>query len=220
MNKADPNNDIDEPAIVHRQTFDGMAVGIDKAIGKDRTVEVLIPAVERTDQSIVTIDPGPAEPLAWIRAGAFATWVGKKGKQRIPVQVVGWRPNGRRVLVRTVDGHRDYSVPPDRLRKPELHNPVAPGSSAGKSTIVTGRDPMEVSPASVRRVVVRVGGKLRYSGPVTPAAGELLTLLAAHGRKMVVTLHMHDGTKSRYRGNGAQTLGPPGSRWWARGASK
>lgn len=158
------------------------------------------------DNEIVTIDPSLGRPNSWMVAGAHATWVGKNDKQKIPVRIVGWRPNGRRVVIRILEGWREYNVPPDRLRKAPAPTPVAPGSSAGNSAIVTGKDPTQVKHEDVKRITVRVAGKQRYNGPVTPAAGELLTMLAVHGRKMVVTLHMNDGTKQRYRGNGSRTL--------------
>jgi hypothetical protein len=161
------------------------------------------------DSEIVTIDPDLAKPYAWIRAGADAKWVGRHSVARTQVKVLGWRAHGNRVVVRVLEG-RDTgnirNVPPSRLVATRPLAPVAPGSSAGQSTIMTGKDPAQVNHKDVRRIVVKVGGKQRYNGPVTPAAGELLTMLAAHGRKMVVTLHMHDGTKRRYRGNGSRTL--------------
>jgi hypothetical protein len=185
-------------------------MGVDEAIGKDRTVEATIKAsADPNEQPIVTINPDLANPYHWIRAGADAKWVGRFGVARTQVKVLGWREGGKRVVVRVLEG-RDTgnvrNVPPDRLVSTLPVAPVAPGSSAGQSTITTGKDPAEVTPANVERVVVKVAGKLRYNGPVTPAAGELLTMLAAHGRRMVVTLHMRDGTKQRYRGNGARLV--------------
>ena len=208
MDKADTNEEARLSRMLKDADPDEIAVGIDKAIN---------------EQPIVTINPDLANPHHWIRAGADAMWVGRRGIARTRVKVLGWREGGKRVVVRMLEGTDSgnvRNVPPNRLVATLPPTPVAPGRSTPQSAIVTGKDPAEVNPTNVRRVVVKVAGKLRYSGPVTPAAGELLTMLAAYGRKMVVTLYMRDGTKSRSRGNGAQTLGPPGSRWWARGASK
>ena len=158
------------------------------------------------DNEIVTIDPTLGQPFGWMKPGTRAVWISRTGKQKRLVQIQEW-VSPTRVRVQTPEGH-EYSVSPERLHEWIEGDAPLPSTAIAPQRIEVdpSADPMRVDPAEVERVVVKVRGKLRYNGPVTAKAGELLTLTAAQGRKMVVTLHMRDGTKRRYRGNGAQLL--------------
>lgn len=152
------------------------------------------------DDEIVHIDPTMGQPLGWMLPGARALWMSKSGKSRKVVTVEG-RTTPTRVKLKGDDGVSFYADI-DRVHEwldSKERRPV-PGSMGGVPEIQT-RD-MYVDPAHVARVVVKIRGKKRYDGPVSSETGELLNLHAAAGRKMVVTLHMRDGTKRRYRGNG------------------
>lgn len=56
-------------------------------------------------------------------------------------------------------------------------------------------------PKAVKRVVVKLRGKVLYDGPVNEEAGQVLRKGEdEHGRHLFVTLHHNDGTKTHRRG--------------------
>lgn len=83
-----------------------------------------------------------------------------------------------------------------------VDGPVAARADPLAAEVLARKAGLYLDPKDVKRIVVKVGGKTKYMGAIAPEAGRMLRLMARHGRKMVVTCHMKDGTKRRYRGNG------------------
>lgn len=194
--------------VEHQRTSDALMAHLDAPPDEEATIGDALASTDYPeklyrDDEVIKIDPTMGQPDIWMQPGARAVWLSKSGKQRLLVQVQ--ELVGSKVLIQTQDG-QEFTVAPNTLHEwVEGDLPVASTTAPPRQLRVDPeKDPMRVDPALVRRVVVKVRGKLRYDGPVGKEAGALLTLLAAHGRNMVVTLHMLDGTKQRYRGNGAR----------------
>lgn len=160
------------------------------------------PPVQTPDEAAY-IANGPG--VRWIKAGAQAVWTTRNRKRTVLVEVVRW-VSPSKVEIRDAQGQQ-YKCDPERLHE------WVPGEAPIRSTVSAptfgkpqslGFDPMAIDPRKVREVAVKVRGKLQYRGPVTPKAGQLLSMVVAHKRHVVVTLKMEDGTTQRYRGNGVR----------------
>jgi len=76
--------------------------------------------------------------------------------------------------------------------------PLPPGEDPGLTTL---------DPVMVKSITAKVRGKSVFRVPMHPALGDplyrhLIELSKTHGRHLVVTVRMKDGSKRRYRGNG------------------
>lgn len=66
-----------------------------------------------------------------------------------------------------------------------------------------------LDPSTVSRITAKVRGKAVLSREISPGQGTqvyeaLLAMSEEHGRTLVVTCHMRDGSKQRYRGHGTR----------------